>query len=134
MDERYNTGSEDHGVIQIQYAKDSGEFEWAVIRAIPNGVLLTLDWNQTWALLRVCEHVFEAPAEFEKRYISNHLWANTGFHFMAPLKDHNAPFWFSHGPLNCYVPREKMQTVYRDLKAALHIAGSPERFIRDRQN
>jgi hypothetical protein len=43
-------------------------------------------------------------------------------------------FWFSFGPLNCYVPKERVLTAYRDLQTSLELLGGKERFCKDAHN
>lgn len=129
-----NVASKKQGVVEIEYDEVTGAFLSAVIHAIPDyGVLLTLDWPQTWGLLQVCEYVFE-PSEIKEEHVPKDLWADTGFRFMAPLCDRPDMFWLSFGPLNCYVPTERMKTVYQDLKATLDLLGGTDRFIPEHQN
>ena len=124
-----------HGAVEIRFEGGSGQFDVAVIQAVPDfGILLTLNWDETWALFKVCEYVFETPDKLEAQYISNHLWAKTKFHFMAPLVDRKDLFWFSYGPVNCYAPRERMLVVFEDLRAAFDLLGGEERFMPDTHN
>ena len=132
MDEMTEISCERYGVVQIQYDKNRGTFEWAVIRGGPGRhILLTLDLKATWSLLNVCKEVFDTPEELKKRVISKENWADTGFHFMAPLRNNTGAqlFWFSYGPLNSYVLMEEMKTIYHDLKAALDLVGGLGRFM-----
>lgn len=124
-----------HGSVEIRLDSETDAFVESVIQAVPDfGVLLTLDWEETWSLFKVCQYVFEDPAKFDEMYISPHLWNKTRFHFMAPLCDRRNLFWFSCGPLNCWVPTERMREVFADLKTALDLAGGLERFMPDTHN
>lgn len=124
-----------HGSVEIRLENETGRFKQSLIHATSDfGVLLTMNWKETYALLKVCEYVFDNPEKFEKEYLLPWLWANTKFHFMAPLADRKELFWFSYGPLNCYVPTERMREVFSDLKAAFELLGGHERFMYEAHN
>jgi hypothetical protein len=126
---------ESQGVVQIEYEAGKGDFAFAIIRLIPNyGVLVTLDWNQTQAFIKVCELVFENIEMYQEQGVPNYIWADTGFHFMAPLYDKPEVFWFCYGPLSCYVPKGKVLTAYKDLQKALELLGGKDRFSQDTHN
>ena len=137
MESLYNvqkTARKKSGAVEIEYDYETGAFLTAVIHAIPDfGVLLTLDWPQTWGLYKVCDYVFERPEEFKVKGTQSHLWAKTGFHYIAPTCDRKDLFWLSFGPLNCWVPTNRMKVVYEDLKAALDLCGGPGQFMTERQ-
>lgn len=127
--------SESEGSAQLFYHEKSGALQATVISALPeHGIILTLNLNQTQALLKICEQVFESPYCYNPLNPPNHLWSDTGFHFMAPSPDKKDLFWFSFGSLNCYVPTKRMKVVFQDLKTVFDRLGGLDRFIPDCHN
>ena len=127
MSWRSGIRSESQGAVQVFYHEETGAFEMAVISALPeHGVMLTLDRTQTRALLDVCQHVFESPEpRIKMGQVPSTLWANTGFHFMGQLPNRPELFWFCFGPLDFYLPTDRVRAHFHDLRAILHLLKDP---------
>ena len=108
------------GSVAIQFHEKTRDFIVTIVRTgLPNGTIYYLNWDQTWALMKVCGYCFSDPKDLKENYPPSHLWANTGFHFLAPLPGNKDLFWISHHPTSSYVPTKIMRAIYQDLRSTL---------------
>lgn len=84
----------------------------------PFGPLLTLTSKDLQALMRILEFTFDDPERPLEEGYSFDLWKGSSFFYLAPMADRSDLFWISCGPLNVYLPTEKMREVYADIKSA----------------
>ena len=126
---------ESQGTVQVFYDDGTGALIAALLSAVPeHGIQIILNWNQTQALLKVCEQVFESSNSYNPMYPPNHLWSDTGFHFMAPRIENPELFWFCFGALNCNVPSARVKVAFQDLKTVFERLGGFDRFNPDCHN
>lgn len=83
----------------------------------PFDPFLTLPPKDFQALTKVLKYTFEDSEEPPKFFTAD-LWRGSNFFYLAPMADRSDMFWISCGPLNVYLPTEKMREVYADIKSA----------------
>lgn len=112
--------------LDLYIEEETRMLDRAVIRTTgePYGPLLTLPPKDFQALKNVLRYTFE-NSEGVPRAFSFDLWGGSSFFYLAPLVDRPDLFWISCGPLNVYLPTEKMSEVYADIKSAGDLIQSP---------
>jgi hypothetical protein len=117
-----STGLEIHrfGRLDLYLKPEERELDRAVLQTTgePFGPLLTLTPNDLQTLTRVLQFTFDDPERSLREGFSFSLWKDSSFSYLAPMADRSDLFWISCGPLNVYLPTEKMREVYADIKSA----------------
>ena len=111
-----STGLEIHrfGRLDIYIKPEGRELDRAVHQTTgePFGPLLTLTPKDFQTVRKVLKYTFEDSEEPPKFFTAD-LWRGSNFSYLAPMADRSDLFWISCGPLNVYLPTEKMREVFR---------------------
>jgi len=118
-DDYKNTEAHTFGRLDLYIDTETKALDRAVIRTMgePFGPLLTLPPKDFQTVQKVLKYAFE-DSEEPPRFFTADLWRGSNFSYLAPLADRSDLFWISSGPLNVYLPTEKLREVYADIKSA----------------
>jgi hypothetical protein len=108
------------GRLELYIKPEKKELAYATLHTtgVPFDPFLTLPPKDFQALMKVLEFTFDDPERSLEEGYSFDLWKGSSFFYLAPMAHRSDLFWISSGPLNVYLPTEKMREVYADILSA----------------